>query len=245
MGLLSHLRSTFILGYMFSICWMRRSPSSLIYLFSTPFTLLFLLYLIVGKEFLPFALVGTLVMVLVQSGAVLTGDGAWYRLELKFQDMMMASPLPSWGYMMGLAMAELLFSSPALAILAFLLGYTGLAWDGALPLILACLLTWVLLSSLGFLLSTVVPNIRNAWELTVLLGMVFSVLPPVFYPLEVIPATLRPFALIVPTTHSALLMREAVGVPWEGWNTVFSWLVLIIYTVFLIALLSRKASLRK
>jgi ABC-2 type transport system permease protein len=115
---LQNVRAIFILAYMFSILWVVRNLLSLIYLFFAPFTVLFLLYAMVGSEVLPYALVGAYIMTIVQAGSDIVGDAAWHKLELKFQDMIVASPVSETAYMLAEALSELLYASPALVILS-------------------------------------------------------------------------------------------------------------------------------
>ncbi len=244
MGLLKNLKSIFILAYMFSILWIVRNLLSLIYLFFAPFTVLFLLYALVGSEVLPYALVGAYVMTLVQAGAAIIGDAAWHKLELKFQDMMVASPVSETAYLLAEALSELLYSAPALIVLSFFILQIKLGVLTLLTLLTVTLLVWLLTSFLGFFISTYVPNIRNAWQLSLLLGLVLAVLPPVFYPIERVPEPLLWAAYIPPTTHAALILRNSIGFT-SPLPPSYSWLILLAYTITFIMLATYRAQWRE
>lgn len=244
MRLLRSLRSIFVLAYMFSILWIVRNLLSLIYLFFAPFTVLFLLYALVGSEVLPHALVGAYVMTLVQAGSAIIGDAAWHKLELKFQDMMVASPVSEAEYLLAEALSELLYSAPALLILSFLMMRLELSISALITLVAVTLLVWLLTSSLGFFISTYIPNIRNAWQLSLLISLVFAVLPPVFYPIERVPEQLLWVAYIPPTTHAALLLRDSIGYT-SPLPLGYSWLILLTYTAAFIVLATYRAQWRE
>lgn len=237
MGIFSTMRSAFVLAYMLSILWVRRNPLTLIHLIATPFTVLFLLSVVAGMEYITFALAGTIVMILVNTGGGLVGDAVWHRLTLKFQDILVASPIPRLSYILGLSLSQLFYSAPALIVLIGLLFGFGLGFQGGIVVIAVLILTWLAMSSLGFSVSTYLLNIRNAWQISALFTFGFAVLPPVFYPLDLIPPGFRLVAYAVPTTHSAILIREAAGFSLTAsLNPLYSWLILAGYTLLFLGL---------
>jgi ABC-2 type transport system permease protein len=237
---LQNLRAVFVLAFMFSILWIVRNLLSLIYLFFAPFTVLFLLYALVGSEVLPYALVGAYVMTLVQTGSGIIGDAAWHKLELKFQDMMVASPVSETAYLLAEALSELLYASPALIILSTLILQLKPSVFTLGTLLSITLLVWLLTSALGFFISTYTPNIRNAWQISLLVGLMLAVLPPVFYPIERVPESLLWLAYIPPTTHAALILRDSIGLT-STTSITYSWLILIAYTIAFLLLATYRA----
>ena len=244
MKLLQNLRSIFILAYMFSILWILRNLLSLIYLFFAPFTVLFLLYALVGSEVLPYALVGAYVMTLVQAGSAIIGDAAWHKLELKFQDMIVASPISEAAYLLAEALSELLYSVPALIILSTLILQFNPNISTLSTLLAVTSLVWLLTSALGFYISTYIPNIRNAWQTSLVVGLILAVLPPVFYPIDRVPESLLWLAYIPPTTHAALILRDSIGFK-SHLNVSYSWIILILYTIAFLALATYRAQWRE
>jgi len=244
MSRLQNIRAVFVLAYMFSILWIIRNLLSLIYLFFAPFTVLFLLYALVGSEVLPYALVGAYVMTLVQAGAGIIGDAAWHKLELKFQDMMVASPVSETAYMLAEALSELLYASPALIILSALILQLKLDVFTIATLLTITLLVWLSTSALGFFISTYMPNIRNAWQISLLIGLILAVLPPVFYPIERVPEPLLWAAYIPPTTHAAIILRDSIGLI-SATNITYSWFILLAYTIAFLLLATYRAQWRE
>lgn len=117
MSIFTGVRSALVLNYMLSILWIKRNPLTVIHLLATPFAVLFLLCVVGGAGYVGFALAGIIVMVLVYVGADLVSEAVWHRLTLKFQDMLVASPISRLSYMLGLSLSRLLCSSLVLVLL--------------------------------------------------------------------------------------------------------------------------------
>jgi len=126
MSATKQFRAAVIIGYMLSITWLRRNLLSLVWLFATPFSLLFIITVTTGGRSFALGVVGSLLLVLSTVGTGLAGDATWYRLETKLQDFFVASPVNQIGYLLGIAFAGLFFASPALVVLLPLLVYIGL-----------------------------------------------------------------------------------------------------------------------
>src|SRR5213076_2652270 len=140
-------RAAVVIGYMLSITWLRRNLLSLVWLFATPFSLLFIITVTTGGRSFALGVIGSLLLVLSTVGTGLAGDATWYRLETKLQDFFVASPVDQLGYLLG-------FASPALVVLLPLLVYIGLPLI-SLPLVLLSLTgVWLFSSAIGYLVST-------------------------------------------------------------------------------------------
>src|SRR5919199_4364293 len=119
------IRQVFLIAYMTGFLWLRRNPMSMVFTAISPFSLLFVLFVISNGQYVQFAVTGSLVMALVGYGLALGQDISFYKTEYKVQDVFVASPVSPLTYMMGLALSELLFGLPALAVLAALVLYLG------------------------------------------------------------------------------------------------------------------------
>ena len=89
------LKQILIIAYMTGILWLQRNPLSLVFSAISPFSLLFVLFVISNGQYVQFALVGSLVMALVGYGLSLGQDISFYKTEYKIQDMFVASPVSS------------------------------------------------------------------------------------------------------------------------------------------------------
>jgi ABC-2 type transport system permease protein len=239
------IRQAFLIAYMTGILWLRRNPMSLVFTAISPFSLLFVLFVISGGKYTYFAVAGSLVMALVGYGLALGQDISFYKTEYKVQDVFVASPVSPLTYMMGLALSELLFGLPALAVLAAFVLYLGSYLS--VPLLVATvLLIWGAMSAMGFFLSSHMLHMRNATQVISFVNVILAVLPPIFYPINIVPEVLRPLAYAVPTTHASLILQYIMGMPTPaGWSVVVGLVVQIIYLVGFIALAKTKAIWRE
>ena len=239
------IRQAFLIAHMTGVLWLRRNPMSLVFTAISPFSLLFVLFVISGGHYTHFAVAGSLVMALVGYGLALGQDISFYRTEYKVQDVFVASPVSPLTYMMGLALSELLFGLPALAVLAALVLYLGSYVS--IPLLIATvLLIWGAMSAMGFFLSSHMLHMRNATQVISFVNVILAVLPPVFYPIDIVPWVLRPLAYALPTTHASLILQYMMGMPAPaGWSVGFGFAVQIAYLVGFIALAKSKAIWRE
>jgi len=240
-------RAAVVLGYMLSIAWVRRNLMSLVWLFATPFSLLFIITLSTGGRAFTLGVIGSLILILSTVGTGLAGDATYYRLETKLQDFFVASPVNQFGYLLGLALNGLFFASLALVVLLPLLVYVGLPLI-ALPVVLLSLAgVWLFSSAVGYLVSTFTANIRNGWQSGLLLSVIVGILPPVFYPAEILPYNVLLFAYAIPTTDAALLIRSAMGsthnLPY--WSPLIGGLLIAISLALALAVTSRVARWRQ
>ena len=143
-------KQIFIIAYMTGYLWLRRNPLSLIFTAISPFSLLFILFIVSSGEYVQFAVAGSLVMALVGYGLALGQDISFYKIEYKMQDVFVASPVSSITYMLGLALSQLLYGLPALLVLLSLAIYFSVSMTFLPLLLLNVFLIWGTMSSIGF-----------------------------------------------------------------------------------------------
>ncbi len=240
------IRSIAALSYYSGILTVIRSPGFIVFSSSTPFTVLFFLFVVGGPGYVPYGLIGATISILVGAGLFLGSDATFNRLQYKLQDFYVASPLPAIDYMLGLSLGELTFVTPSLGILIVVFAYLRLiTWSFSLALVVM-LLAWIFASAFGFFLSTFILRSRSAFSVTSLVSTLLTVVPPVFYPISVIPSRFRFLAYLVPTTHLSILMQSALGLQtYPETQLAISWAVLIGFTVFFFALAAFKARWRQ
>ena len=105
------VRQVFLIAYMTGVLWLRRNPMSLVFTAISPFSLLFVLFVISDGQYIHFAVAGSLVMALVGYGLALGQDISFYKTEYKVQDVFVASPVSPLTYMVGLALSEPAYSA--------------------------------------------------------------------------------------------------------------------------------------
>jgi ABC-2 type transport system permease protein len=77
--------------------------------------------------------------------------------------------------------------------------------------VLVVLVTWFTGTMIGFTVAAALESPQMVGVIANLLGMLFSVLPPVYYPLDLVPSAWQWLPMIIPTTHAAQLVRVAAG----------------------------------
>jgi len=238
-------RQILLIAYMTGVLWLRRNPMSLVFTAISPFSLLFVLFVVSGGQYIHFAVAGSLVMALVGYGLALGQDISFYKTEYKLQDVFVASPVSPLTYMVGLALSELLFGLPALIVLATLVVYFGSIFSIPL-LITTILLIWGAMSAMGFFLSSHMLHMRNATQVISFVNVILAVLPPVFYSMNKMPDALRPLAYAVPTTHASLMLQQIMGIPTPAdWSLEFGFAVQVAYLLAFIMLAKTKALWRE
>ena len=240
------LMQIFLIAYLTGILWLRRNPLSLIFSAISPFSLLFILFIVSEGKYLPLSITGSLVMALVGYGLSLGQDISFYKNEYKIQDVFVASPVSPITYMVGLALSQILFGLPALLVLISL-ATLFLSSAIYIPLLLVTtFLVWASMSSMGFFLSSHMLHMRNVSQIISFVNVILSILPPVFYSIERLPVLFQYASYLVPTTHASLIIQSTMGIATpKEWSIEFGFLVLVIYLVGFVFLAKVKALWRE
>jgi ABC-2 type transport system permease protein len=197
------------------ICWFNgilplwRTPTMMASVVLTPASFLFFLFVVeraTTPALLPFGILGGILFMVLFTGNGMLNDCAYLRLERQLQSVFVASPVRSATYLIGMALSELAFALPALVIFFVLLEVAHPVGAATLAaLLVVVLLTWIMASTLGFLISTFFRQMREIWPIATLVFSTLSVLPPVFYPIGLIPASWQWASFLVPSTFAAQL----------------------------------------
>jgi ABC-2 type transport system permease protein len=225
----------------------RRSPFSLVNFIVSPLTILFFIYIFAGPSRAVFALGGGLVSVIVGSCIVLETEAAFLRLVVKIQDMFVSSPLSPLTYVTGLSIAMLCNGIAGIVLFSTLLAlFAKISAVGAFEIALAAVLTWASISALGFMISTFARDVRDLWVYGPLVNVALAFVPPVFYPLSLIPKDLQFIAYLAPTTYPARIIQGATGlVSLPQTELLLDFFGAVGYTLILIALAARLARWRQ
>ena len=233
---------TFLIAYLTGILWLRRNPLSLIFSAISPFSLLFILFIISDGKYLPLSITGSLVMALVGYGLSLGQDISFYKNEYKIQDVFVASPVSPITYMVGLAISQILFGLPALLVLLSLATLFLSSSIYITLLIITTLLVWGTMSSMGFFLSSHMLHMRNVSQIISFVNVILSILPPVFYSIEILPVPFQYASYFVPTTHASLMIQSMMGIATpKEWSIEFGLFVQVAYLIGFVILAKVKA----
>lgn len=241
------LRSLLTLTYLNGILPIRSQPLYLINLVGSPLSFLFFIWIASGGALYPYAVGGGMLMTMLSIGTGLQTDIAHYKQDLKLQDVMIASPVEEWVYVGGLALSELVYSLPGIALFVLLWILGGWAsLSAALTLAGVLILVWAFASALGFTLATYFQDVRETFVFSPLISLGLSVVPPVYYPIAYLPEWIRPYAYLSPTTYAADLIHGAVGLGGPTFTgAIVDWSVLLAFTVALFLLAAFKARWRE
>jgi ABC-2 type transport system permease protein len=185
-------------------------------------------------------------MSMFQSGMSLQGDLSHLKNDFKLQDMVVSSPTSPGAYVTGMALGEIIYSLPALAVLTVLAAvYIHPGVFESLELLGVFLLMFLGSVAMGFTLSTFSSDIVQSFAFSRLISTVFATLPPVYYPITYIPLPFRYAAYLSPTTYAAEIAQSATGLVQLSATDVFTaWTILIAVSLFLFLIAAKKSRWR-
>jgi len=247
LSLRQQIRAVFALVWFNGVLPIKRSPFNLINFIVSPLTILFFIYIFAGPSKVVFALGGGLIAVIVGSCIILETDAAFIRLVARMQDMFVSSPISSTAYVVGLSIADLLNGVAGLILFSLLIVfYVHVNLISGFGIVFAAIITWASISSLGFMISTFARDVRDIWVYSPILTVLLSFLPPVFYPITLIPEQFRFIAYLAPTTYAAGIIQNATGLVQASSGQIFlDFAGGIIYTIILVALAGRLSKWRQ
>ena len=191
---------------------MKNYPVVLISTVISPLSLLAVVTFVSSGALLGTAIEGGLIMIFFSSGIALQSDLSHLKNDFKLQDMVVSSPTSAKLYMGGMALAEIVYSLPAIVILVVLAAIyiqPDLLQIAILTAVLA--LMFAISVAIGFMLSTFSSDVVQSYAFSRLLSLLFATLPPVYYPISLVPYPFNYLALLSPTTYAAMIMHQSTG----------------------------------
>jgi ABC-2 type transport system permease protein len=236
-------RSLFTLVWLNGVVPIRDQPLYLLNLLASPLSFLFFITIVSRGAYLAYGVTGGMVLTMLSVGTGLQSDLTHYRHDLKFQDIVVASPVEAPVYIAGMALSELVYSLPGLAVFVAIFVLEGYATLGSLTVLAAVLvLVWGFASALAFTLATYFRDVRETFLFSPLISLALTVLPPVYYPLAALPGWAQVAARFSPTTYAAGLVQGSVGLaPLSLSTAAVDWGVLLGFTAVLFLLAAVKA----
>ncbi len=249
----NRIRSFLSIVYLNGILPMRAQPLYLLNTIASPLAFLFFIDVASRGALSSFAITGGLILTILTTGTGIQADLVHYKQDLKFQDVVVASPVEAPVYVAGMAFSEFVYSIPGLAVFLLLsIGVLDYTVVGTLTLVGALVLIWGFSTAFGFTLATYFSDIREAFVFAPLISILMTTLPPVYYPITYIPPSLRWAAYLSPTTYAADLVHRGLcaagSACYEAPSaaaTALDWAVLGGLTIVLILLAATKARWRE
>ncbi len=167
---------------------------------------------VLARDILPIALVGALVYSVFLIGQRVLNEAAYIRIDHKLNELYHASPMSPEAYFLGMSTGIFLAYLPPILVIAAVT--LVVAPFGLLPwgVLIACLLAvWSVSASLGYFISTLFKDMKTIWPYSSLITNLLGIVPPVFYPLHLVPGGWRWLALVLPTSSATALVNGAAG----------------------------------
>jgi ABC-2 type transport system permease protein len=207
-----NLKFILTMAWYYGVKTIVRGPSYLIASLATPLTLLFLVFVLSHGSLVKFAIVGGLIAFVGSVGLSGAGDSAFFRLQLRIQDLYVPSRVSPFDYMAAFTMSYLVFSVPGIVLYIYLGSVYQLftAYD-SLVMILIMILLIISTTSISFIISGSIKHLRNIWGITGILTIITSILPPTFYPYSYVPRVFLYIIALSPTTPAAVIAQGAFG----------------------------------
>ncbi len=207
-----NLRFIITMAWYYGVKTIFRGPSYLIDSLATPLTLLFLVFVLSHGALVKFAIVGGLIAFVGTVGLSGAGDSAFFRLQLRIQDLYVPSRVSPFDYMAAFTLSYLVFSVPGIILYIYLGSVYHLfnSYDSVM-MILVMLLLIISTTSISFIISGSIKHLRNIWGITGILTIITSILPPTFYPYGYVPKDFLYIIALSPTTPAAVVVQGAFG----------------------------------
>ncbi len=241
------LRSLLTFVQLNGIIPIRTQPLFVLNLLASPLSFLFFIFIVSRGALIQYGVMGGMILTMLSVGTGLQADLTHYRHDLKFQDVVVASPVEASVYVAGMALSELVYSLPAVAVFVLIFVLEGWATVTSVAVVTGVLvLVWAFASALAFTLATYFQDVRETFLFSPLISLGLTVVPPVYYPLSYLPAWAQTAALFSPTTYAAELVQGSVGlVQLPFYTAVRDWVVLVAFVVALLLIAAFKARWRE
>lgn len=206
------VKACLAVAYLNSIPLIKRVPYVFASLVAPMLSFIIILYAIGGIPMAIHALIGAVVASVTVVSMGLIRLSALLRL-LGFQDTFLVNCVSPIVYVLGLLLSRLFMAMPAMVpvmLVLFLLAHAD--YLQILYTVLLVLLLLYIMAALSMGLALRLRDPLHADAIYMLLSTVLVYLPPVYYPAVLLPETLRPIVLVIPTALFAQLLRECLHI---------------------------------
>lgn len=240
--------SQFLAGILVNAIYeMQNYPIVLINTVISPLSFLLLIVFVSSGRLIGVGIMGGFIMSMFSAGMSLQTDLSHLKNDFKLQDMVVSSPTSQSIYMFGMAIAEIIYSLPALltlSVLSFL--FVKMTLLAALGFVSVLVLMFLMSIFIGFLFSTLSSDIVQSFAFSRMLSTLFTTIPPIYYPITYIPLPFRYIAYLSPTTYAAQVSQNLGGYLQLPISIILlSWTVLIGLTILLFLLSVKRSKWRE
>lgn len=192
--------------------WVKRSPWTAIGYIATPLALLVLIYILSSGKLIEFAVAGGMIALIATSAIMSMGSIALFKIQLRLQDLLIATKIDKADYMFGFSMSSLMFCVPGMIVYVILGLYFGLftPLSVIVTLVVLSMLT-VAIISIAFFMGSLLRNINGTYTVAGIMGVILTMLPPTYYPYTYLPKALLYLFMLSPVTPAAVLLQGYYG----------------------------------
>ena len=208
------LNPRFVLTFAWFYGWssVKRGVGWVLSYMAWPLATLFIIYMVSRGRLVDYALLGGMLSTVTSNALSALGDTAFFKLEIKLQDLLVAADVSPLEYLTGIGLGNLVYSLPGLALFAALLAAfrvirTPLGW-GLLALSMVVLVVGS--SGLAFLGGSRLRHTRNSWGIASFLSIFLTMLPPLYYPYWFLPRPALYALMVSPATPAAVALQQLV-----------------------------------
>ena len=194
---------------------LRPLPRSISYVISGilyPLVFLFLIIIFSAGKYIDYAVIGGFISIVAMNAIYSGTDATIYRLQMKIQDLFVATPITSFDYMIAICLSYLSMSLPGIAVYSIIGLYLGI-FNAVNASIFVFLLIATLLGAMAisFTIFGFINRARSIWGISQIVSLLLAVLPPIFYPYFLLPKALLYAFMISPVTEVAMLSQGLFG----------------------------------
>lgn len=191
-------------------------PRGMSYIISSimyPLAFLFLIFIFTQGKFIDVAVVGGFIAIVASNAIYSSSDAAFQRIQLRFQDLLVATNISFYDYMFAMTLSYLANSLPGIAVYA-IIGLLLHLFTIARAAEFTAVLLFVMLStsSIAFIIAGFIKHIRNVWGIASIVSLLLTVIPPTFYPYALIPKAALYALMVSPVTSAAMLSQGIFGI---------------------------------
>jgi len=188
-----------------------KSKASLLSFAIQPLSFIFMIYVVSGGKFLNSALSGGIVSFIVGVGiADLPIELVGMKVRSRFYDIFMSLPgtviEKTLGISIGISLPAIPYIVVLTTFLALSTGISHLAY-----ILFGIVFLWIWSITIGTYLGIQIKEPLTIMRLSTILTTILTVFPPVYYPLDIVPASLRNILILIPTVSASRIMSGEIS----------------------------------
>src|SRR2546428_26899 len=238
----SRIREALYIG-LFDALPLLRDPMLLVVISLFSFLPVIFIFVFADQKSAMQSLVGAIVLTFSFTGLFASQSVYFNKQWFRFQDMLVASKVSPASYAVGLSVSGLVVALPGVVVALVLLLLSGpMPAAGVFLLLATSLLLLIGLGFVGFAIGAATKNAPGVDSIPQVLSIALGFLPPVYYPLDRLPAIAQPIAILLPTTHAAQLAKyylHLISIPSS--EVAIGWAYLLGFAALMGFIASRRA----